>query len=91
MEVVAVPTLTVRNLDLDITEALKALGAEHGRSMEAEARVILATAVRARSDDAAQGLGSRIRARFEALPWDGDVRLEGVGGTTQEGCAGHRG
>ncbi|WP_397545227.1 FitA-like ribbon-helix-helix domain-containing protein [Salinibacterium sp.] len=44
---VVVPTLTVRNLDSETKDALKALGVEHGRSTEAEARVILASAVRA--------------------------------------------
>jgi antitoxin FitA len=76
VEVVVVPTLTVRNLDPEIKDALKALGAEHGRSMEAEARVILAMAVLGRSSEADHGLGSRIRARFETLDWDGGVRLD---------------
>nr|WP_309620172.1 hypothetical protein [Salinibacterium sp.] len=70
------PTLTVRNLDSETKDALKALGVEHGRSMEAEARVILASAVRARSGEAAPGLGSRIRERFATLDWDGGSRLD---------------
>ena len=67
-------TLTVRNLDPETTNALKALGAEHGRSMEAEVRVILAAAVRARKSEAADGLGSRIRARFDGIEWNGGAR-----------------
>ena len=67
-------TLTVRNLDPETKDALKALGAEHGRSMEAEARLILAAAVRTRTGDAAKGLGSRIRTRFEGIEWDGGDR-----------------
>ena len=38
-------SLTARNLDSEIVIALKALGAAHGRSLEAEVRVILAAAV----------------------------------------------
>ena len=37
-------TLTVRNLDDDVYEALKARASDHDRSMEAEAREILAEA-----------------------------------------------
>jgi plasmid stability protein len=40
--------LTVRNLDPETTSALKELSAKHGRSMEAEVRVILAEAVQRR-------------------------------------------
>lgn len=38
-------TITVRNLDDDIQQLLKERAAAHGRSMEAEARDILTTAV----------------------------------------------
>ena len=69
-------TLTVRNLDPETKDALKALGVEHGRSMEAEARVILATAVHAHRAEGAPGLGSRIRSRFTGLDWDGGTRLD---------------
>ena len=69
-------TLTVRNLDSETKLALKALGAEHGRSMEAEVRVILAAAVRARTSEAVEGLGSRIRTRFDGIEWDGGARRD---------------
>ncbi|HEY5320346.1 MAG TPA: hypothetical protein VIJ76_05665 [Galbitalea sp.] len=69
-------TLTVRNLDPKITSALKALGVEHGRSMEAEARLILVHAVQPRPNEAAGGLGSRIRARFVGLEWEGGARSD---------------
>ena len=36
------PSITIRNLSLDIVESLKALAAGNGRSMEQEAREILA-------------------------------------------------
>jgi len=68
------PTLTVRNLDPETTSALKALSAKHGRSMEAEVRVILAEAVQRRRDEGVEGLGSRIRARFTGIEWHAGTR-----------------
>lgn len=68
-------TLTVRNLDEEALEALRALSAAQGRSMEAQARLILTAAVRPRDTQSAQGLGSRIRARFEGL--DAPVAVRG--------------
>ncbi|MFF1574576.1 hypothetical protein ACFVWR_17685 [Leifsonia sp. NPDC058292] len=64
------PTLTVRNLDDDTKAQLAALAAKNGRSMEAEARVILAEAVRRSTVAAATGLGSRIHERFAGLGGD---------------------
>jgi antitoxin FitA len=62
--------LTVRNLDDETRAGLKQLGVEHGRSMEAEARAILAAAVRARQKPSAStGLGSRIHELFADLDW----------------------
>jgi plasmid stability protein len=43
------PTLTVRQLDDDIYDGLKAQAESSGRSMEAEVRDILATTVRGRA------------------------------------------
>lgn len=65
-------TLTVRNLDPEVAEALKALGAAHGRSMEAEARMILAAAVSSPPPSVTEGLGTRIRRRFADLDVDLD-------------------
>lgn len=64
-------TLTVRNLDPEIVEALKAQGAAHGRSMEAEVRAILVSAVGRAHEP---GLGERIHARFAGLGWEGIER-----------------
>ncbi|RFA09297.1 hypothetical protein B7R54_08685 [Subtercola boreus] len=55
-------TVTVRNLDAGVTDRLKALGQSHGRSMEAEVRAILTSAVAEVSTPT--GLGSRIRDTF---------------------------
>ena len=66
------PTLTIRNLDADLVVALKSRAAEHGRSMEAEARVLIANAFTSPVDNG--GLGSRIRERFAAM--DSDIPIE---------------
>ena len=42
--------LTVRDLDPEVKEKLRRRAARHGRSMEAEARLILAAAVEAREE-----------------------------------------
>jgi plasmid stability protein len=71
-------TLTVRNLDPEVTTALKVLAISHGRSMEAEARVILASAVHDAEVEQAGGLGSWIRGRFAGLDWDFEApRIDG--------------
>jgi len=64
--------LTVRNVDEETRAGLKELGAQHGRSMESEARVILADAVRQhRRSNTSGGLGSRIHEMFADLEWQG--------------------
>ncbi|CAM3574852.1 FitA-like ribbon-helix-helix domain-containing protein [Occultella aeris] len=72
-------TVTIRNLDDELVEALKKRAREHGRSMEAEARRILADAVVADAHTA--GLGSRIRTRFAGL---GEVTAERSGDLPRE-------
>ncbi len=64
-------TLTVRKLDEAVKARLRIRAAENGRSMEAEARAILAAALLDRSPE--RGLGSRIHARFAEV---GGVELE---------------
>ena len=64
------PTLTVRNLDEDTKALLVALAAKNGRSMEAEARVILAEAVHVLTVAELGGLGTRIHERFADLDWE---------------------
>lgn len=58
-------TLTIRDLDDAVKTRLRVRAARNGRSMEAEARVIL----RAVLDEPAapRGLGSRIQQRFADL------------------------
>jgi len=67
-------TLTVRNLPDDVHRALRVLATEHGRSLEAEVRDILTTAVspaaRIRMGDALAALGRDLALSdedFEAL------------------------
>jgi plasmid stability protein len=65
-------SLIVRNIDQEVVDALKARGVSNHRSMEAEARVILAAAVLGSPDT--RGIGTRIRERFAGLDWDGVER-----------------
>ena len=55
--------ILVRNLDDDIKQRLKRRAAQHGISMEAEARLILANALKEKKSSS-PGLGSKITARF---------------------------
>lgn len=64
-------TLVIRDLDEDVKARLRVQAAEHGRSMEAEARAILALAVRARRPRRA--LGSYIADQAAAV---GGIELE---------------
>ena len=65
-------TLTIRNLDPMIKERLRIRAAEHGHSMEAEARRILADATAAERPPEVN-LAEAIRRRFAPL---GGVELE---------------
>ena len=65
--------LTVRNIDPGLKERLRVRAAEHGRSMEAEVRGILQTALDGPERPASGNLYERIRARFAPL---GGVDLE---------------
>ena len=66
-------TLTIRNIDAAVKERLRVRAAEHGHSMEAEARRILQTALTKDASRPGRSLSQRIRARFAAL---GGVDLE---------------
>lgn len=58
-------SITIRNLDNNIKAQLRLRAARHGRSMEAEARVILAQTLSAPSGE--QNLALAIHSRFEKL------------------------
>jgi antitoxin FitA len=60
-------TLTIRNLDEAVKERLRIRAAEHGHSMEAEARRILQSAVGESRRPPERNLYDRIHARFAAL------------------------
>lgn len=68
----AMASLTIRKLDDQTKARLRVRAAHHGRSMEAEVRVILQDAL-ASPQAPGGGLGSRMHARFAAL---GGVALE---------------
>lgn len=58
-------TLMIRDLDDNVKARLRIQAAEHGRSMEAEARVLLAAALTGRRPS--RGLGSYIHDRFATV------------------------
>lgn len=58
-------SITIRNLDDDVKRRLRVRAAEHGRSMEEEAREILRQAIGQPS--APKNLGQSIHQRFAAL------------------------
>lgn len=60
-------SITIRNLDPAIKERLRICAAEHGRSMEAEARHILRSKLQARDRRPERNLYERIHARFAPL------------------------
>jgi len=61
-----VASITIRNLDERTKARLRLRAAQHGRSMEEEARTLLRAALR--DDSAPRGnLASAIRARFRRL------------------------
>jgi antitoxin FitA len=66
-------TLTIRNVDAAVKERLRVRAAQHGRSMEAEARTILSEAVAAKREQSEPNLAEAIRRRFAPL---GGVDLE---------------
>lgn len=66
-------SITIRNLDSSIKERLRIRAAEHGHSMEAEARRILQTALTGTGRKPKSNLYERIQARFAPL---GGVELD---------------
>lgn len=55
-------TLTIRGVDDELKAELRVRAAQHGRSMEAEVRAILRTALT--KSASSRGIGTRIRERF---------------------------
>lgn len=68
-------SITVRNLDPAIKERLRVRAAEHGHSMEAEARRILQSALKGPTRVPAPNVYERIRARFAPLGGADDLEL----------------
>jgi plasmid stability protein len=60
-------SITVRNLDSTLKERLRIRAAEHGHSMEAEARRILQSALTGQSRKLTRSLYDRIHDRFAAV------------------------
>lgn len=61
-------SLTIRNLDSTLKSQLRMQAARHGRSMEAEARIILAQSLSTKTGE--QNLALAIHQRFKALDAD---------------------
>src|SRR4051812_20302228 len=60
-------SITIRNLDPAIKERLRIRAAEHGHSMEAEARRILQSALQGAAKNQRRNLYDRIHDRFAAI------------------------
>lgn len=69
----ALASITIRNLDPALKERLRVRAAQHGQSMEAEARRILQTVLVPQEAPPMRHLYDRVRARFAPL---GGVDLE---------------
>ena len=67
-------SITIRNLDPAVKERLRIRAAQHGHSMEAEARSILQSTLK-EPRVPARRLYERIRARFEPLDGADDLEL----------------
>jgi plasmid stability protein len=68
-------SITIRNLDPTLKERLRVRAAQHGHSMEAEARQILQTTLKEPERPSGRNLYERIRARFEPLGGADDIKL----------------
>lgn len=68
-------SLTIRNLDPAIKERLRVRAAEHGHSMEAEARRILHTTLKEPERPPERNLYERIRARFAPFGGVDELKL----------------
>jgi antitoxin FitA len=72
--------LIVRNLDPMLKEHLKGRARRHGRSMEAEARLILQDALRPDVSRATGGLGDRVVSLFRQAGLNANESLDTLGG-----------
>jgi antitoxin FitA len=72
--------LIVRNLDPMVKERLKGRARRHGRSMEAEARLILHDALRTDVRRPASGLGDRVVSLFRQAGLGTSESLDTLGG-----------
>ncbi len=72
--------LIVRNLDPMLKERLKGRARRHGRSMEAEARLILQDALRPGVRRPNLGLGDRVVSLFRRAGLSANESLDTLGG-----------
>jgi plasmid stability protein len=75
------PTLTIRNLDDRLKQRLRLRAAQHGWSMEQEARVILAEVLETPAQNDGAAWLQRVRQRFQGVAgddWQPSDRREGT-------------
>ena len=68
-------TLTIRNLDDNVKQALRERAARHGRSMEEEARVLIGQGVKARDGQAARNGEASYRRIRELVEPVGGIEI----------------
>ena len=71
--------MLVRGLDDEVRDRLRERAKAHGRSVEAEVREILRTAVMSEAANDERGLGTRIAELFSEHGFDLDEAMEGKG------------
>jgi plasmid stability protein len=75
MEMSSMSSITIRKLNPTVKERLRVRAAQHGHSMEAEARDILEATLQEPERPLACNLYDRIRARFAPLGGVDDLEL----------------
>lgn len=68
-------TLTIRNLDDEVVDLLKARAKENSRSLEAEVRLVLREAATRPSPKTARALAERIAAMTPDVPQTDSVKI----------------
>lgn len=75
--------IMIRGLDPGLKERLRLQAAKHGRSMEAEARLILQSALNDPDPPALGNLYDRIHRRFAAIGHEDEIELPPREGTRE--------
>jgi plasmid stability protein len=65
--------ITIRKLDDEVKTKLRLRAAQHGRSMEAEARDLIERAVASSDSLSGKSFGEAMHELFHGLGWDGST------------------